>query len=138
MAITTTPGRLSPGSLACAYPRSATILGAILADLVVWAIAVYIGQVDLMVNGEDVFPLDVIMGVLIPGLAGWGLLAFLERRTRRAWTIWLTIALIVTVVSMAGPLSAETASGKTTLSVMHAFAAAIIIRGFARTVRRGR
>jgi uncharacterized membrane protein len=136
MASNTIPGRFSFGDLACEYPRAATVLGATLATLAIWAISTYAGQVDMTVNGSKVGPLDVALATLVAGLAGWGLLAFLERRTKSAWTIWRNIAIAVLVLSMLGPIGAEEASGRTALSVMHAFAGAIIIRNFSRTAPR--
>jgi hypothetical protein len=136
MASNTIPERFSFRDLACEYPRAATVLGATLATLAIWTISTYAGQVDMTVNGSQVGPVDVVLATLAAGLAGWGLLAFLERRTKSAWTIWRNIAIAVLVVSMLGPIGAEEASGRTALSVMHAFAGAIIIRNFARTVPR--
>lgn len=132
----TLSSRFSPGELACAFPRAATILGAIVANLVVWAIATYIGGVDLHVDGTEVGPVAVVIATLLAGLVAWGLLAFLERRSANAWTIWRNIALVALVISiLLGPLGADEALGKTTLSLMHAIAGAIIIRGFSNTVR---
>ena len=126
----------SSHKLTRAHPRAWIILGAIIANLVIWTISRYAGHVDLSVNGSDVGPFAVVIVTLLAGLVAWGLLVFLEQRTANAWTIWRNIALVVLVISLLGPLGADKAPGKTTLSLMHVFAGAIIIKGFSNTVRK--
>ena len=134
MATKTVPGRFSIRNLGCSYPRAASILGAIVATLTIWAVSTFAGQADLTVNGSEIGPFDVVLATLIAGLTGWGLLAFLERKTNNAWTRWRNIAIAAVVISMLGPLSAEDTMSRTVLSIMHAFAGAIIIKGFSRTI----
>lgn len=136
MASHTFAGSFSPHDLACTYPRAATIVGAVVANLAIWTVSRYVGQVHLRANGMDIGPFAVGGVTLLIGLGAWGLLAFLERRTANAWPIWRNIALAVLVISMLGPLGADEALGKTALSLMHVFAGAIIIKGFSNTVRR--
>lgn len=121
------------------YPRLSVVLGATLAVLVVWSVSVYIGRVDLSVpigsETREVGPVAVTAATLVLGGIGWGSLRLLERRTDRAWTIWKWTAIAVTVISMfLGPITAETGPGKVTLGILHAVAAAIVIRGFSHTV----
>lgn len=138
MAHTFMTRRLSPGGLSCAYPRAATILGAVVATLTIYLITRYGGQVELtMQNGATtITAIDVLIGTLVPGLGAWGLLSFLERRTDRAWPIFRGIAIAVLIVSLLGPLGADEALGKTALSIMHVIAGVIIIKGFSHTARR--
>jgi high-affinity Fe2+/Pb2+ permease len=124
------------GDLACTWPRAATILGAIVATFMIYLVSTFAGRVDLAANGQDIGPLHVIGMTLIAGLIAWGLLAFLERRTSRAWTMWRNIALVALVISMLGPLGADDPTARIVLSVMHAVAGAIIIRGFRLTARK--
>ena len=133
---TMTSDRFSLGAFYCAHTRVAAIVRAVTATLGIWAISVFIGRVDLAVDGKAIGPVAVVVVTLLAGLAGWGLLALLERRTARAWPIWRTIAIIVLVLSMLGPIGADTSLGRTTLSVMHVFAGAIVITGFAPRSRR--
>lgn len=138
MAHTSISRPFSPGDLSRAYPRAMTILGAIIATLTIHLVATYAGQADFSVNNGQmtVGAVHVVVGTLVPGLGAWGLLAFLERRTDRAWTIFRAIAITILIVSMLGPLGADESIGRVALSVMHAVAGAIIIKGFSRTVRR--
>jgi hypothetical protein len=128
--------RFSLGAFYCAHTRVAAVVRAVAATLGIWAISTFIGRVDLSVDGRAVGPISIVVATLLAGLAGWGLLALVERRTARAWPIWRAIAIVVLVLSMLGPLGADTGAGKTTLSVMHAFAGAILITGFAPRTRR--
>ncbi len=137
MATNTMSGRSWLGDLSCILPRAATILGATLATFIIYLVSTFIGDVDLVENtGRTIGPGMIIVGTIVPGLVGWGLLALLERRTGNAWTIWRNIALVVLVISFLGPISAENDGARVVLSVMHAFAGAIIIKGFSRTVER--
>lgn len=136
MATPSTFGRIAPAAFLRGHARLRTVINATLATLGIWFVAHVIGGVDLTTPQGEVGPIAVALTTLLVGFAGWGLLALLERRTARAWTIWRTIAIVVLVVSLLGPVGAETGSGRIVLSVMHAFTAAILITGFARTVGR--
>jgi hypothetical protein len=70
---------------------------------------------------------------LAGSLAGWGLLALLEKRTTRARTIWTGVAILVLVASLSLPLAAgTTTSTKVALSVMHLAVAAVLISALRR------
>ena len=76
----------------------------------------------------------VVLSSLAGSLAGWGLLAILERRFARARTIWTGIAIAVLLVSFSAPISAGTATTtKFALAMMHVAVAAVLIP----TLRRG-
>jgi Family of unknown function (DUF6069) len=74
-------------------------------------------------------PAMVAGGSLVAALAGWALLALLERFTARARTIWTAIALLVALLSLAGPLSilATTEANVLALALMHVVVAAVLI-----------
>jgi hypothetical protein len=70
----------------------------------------------------------VVLTTLLAGLAGWGLLALLERFTTRARRTWIVIALVVLVLSLAaGPLGGVTAGAKVALACLHLAAGAVLI-----------
>src|SRR5262245_14462021 len=83
--------------------------GAAAAALCVWAGARLAG-LDLTVRmGADatvqqVGPAAVAMASVLAALAGWGLLAALERFTSRAREFWIILALGVLAISLTGPL----------------------------------
>jgi hypothetical protein len=69
-------------------------------------------------------------------LAGWGLLALLERFTARPRTSWTVIAVGVGLLSLAGPLSTiapTTVTNGLSLALMHLAVAAVLIPGLAAT-----
>jgi uncharacterized protein DUF6069 len=136
---TTTQGR--PGSrtdrtdrAGCARQRrrarALAVAGATAATYTIWAGAALAG-VDLAVRtgtGEQtVGPLAVVLATVVAGLAGWGLLAALERFTRRAATVWTITAAAVLVISLLGPLGATTIGAAATLTALHLAAGGVLI-----------
>jgi hypothetical protein len=121
--------------------RLIAVFGAVLANLVVWAIAVPLAGIDLTVDTgagrTEVGPAAVAVVTMLAGLLGWTLLGLLQRRTRRAVPIWTAVAVAVLVVSLAGPLGAATTTAAgVTLVGMHLMAGAIVIPLLARTAAR--
>lgn len=78
---------------------------------------------------------QVIGIAMAASLAGWLLLALLERRTRHARLAWTIIALAALAASLALPLAATTASATVGLIVMHLTVGAAVIPAIARTAR---
>ena len=78
-----------------------------------------------------------VVGVsLAASLAGWLLLALLERRTTHARLRWTTIALVALAASLALPLAAATTtSAAVALVVMHLTVGTAVIPAMARTAR---
>jgi hypothetical protein len=113
--------------------RAAAVAAAVLAALAVWALAVPVLGVDLAaapVGGpvQQVGPLAVAAGPLLSGLAGWALLAVLERRTARPRRNWTATALVVLVLSLATPLLGGAGPAATVaLVAMHLVVGAVLI-----------
>lgn len=122
--------------------RAIAVVAAALAAAVVWVVAQVAG-VDLKVDLNDgngpngvVTSLPFVLGfALIVGLLGWGLLALLERvRPQRAARIWTVTAVVVFLLSLAGPLSSGIGGGtKTLLVLMHLVVGAVLIPALARS-----
>ncbi|MFG3494220.1 DUF6069 family protein [Streptomyces sp. NPDC047928] len=119
--------------------RLLTVLAAVVAAVVVWVIAVPVLGNELLVPqgaGKDPFEIAVpfvIVSALLPALAGWGLLALLERRSgkaRKIWTIIAVVALLISFAPLAGP-DIET-STRVWLGLMHLAVAAVLIPGLTR------
>lgn len=133
MAMTTTMESAAPTVARTTRIRALAVIGAAIAAVVIWAIAVPLLGVHLLVRFGTSVPQSVgidyvIGGTLIGSLVGWGLLAFLERRTARARSIWTAVAAVAVLVSLGLPLSAGvSASTKLTLAVMHVAVAAVVI-----------
>jgi hypothetical protein len=88
--------------------RALAVLGTVAATATCWTLNVPLGGAELTVrtNGTtSVVGLGaVLVTALLAGLAGWALLALLERFVRRPARVWTVIALTVLVLSLAGPL----------------------------------
>ncbi|WP_205746000.1 DUF6069 family protein [Egibacter rhizosphaerae] len=120
--------------------RALTVGGAVVAALAVWALAVAVIGVELQVEPgttepETVGPAMVTIASLAAGLAGWGLLALLERLTSRARGVWTATALAALLMSLAGPLAGVSAAATATLAAMHVAVAAVLVPGLRRGTR---
>jgi Family of unknown function (DUF6069) len=123
--------------------RALAVIAAALAALAVWLISDPLLGIDLTAltapGSEELQPITpaLVAGTsLVVALAGWALLALLERFTARTRTIWTAIALLVALLSLAGPLSAlasTTAANAVALALMHLAVAAVLIPGLAGT-----
>jgi hypothetical protein len=142
MAMTTTMESTAATVARPNWTRALGVVGAVIAALAVWAIAVPLLGVQLLVRFGTGAPESVgiayVLGASVIGsLAGWGLLVLLERRTSRAHTIWTAIAVIAVLMSLSLPLYAGVStSTKITLAVMHGGVAAVLIPVMRRSAGR--
>jgi len=101
-----------------------------------------VAAVDLAVRTGDtvdhVGPVAVGATSVVVALAGWGLLALLERFTARGRLIWTIIAAAVFVVSLLGPAGGVDASAKLGLATLHLTVAAVLIVGLPWAGRKAR
>jgi hypothetical protein len=125
--------------------RLAVVLGAVLAAALVWAIADPLLGERLRITDEaagetlELGVVPVVAVALLAGLAGWGLLAALERFARRAARrVWLGIALGVLALSFL-PLTGEGMSGGTraSLAAMHLAVGGVLVTGLRIPQSRG-
>jgi Family of unknown function (DUF6069) len=123
----------TPAAARLSRTRVLGIGGAVTAAVAVWAVAVPLLGLHLIVRFGTGSPqsvgLDYVVGAsLIASLAAWGLLAMLEWRSPNARLIWTMAALAVLLVSLSLPLSAgTTASTRAALAAMHVAVAAVLI-----------
>ncbi|MFI6133618.1 DUF6069 family protein [Micromonospora sp. NPDC051141] len=118
--------------------RLLTVLAATVATLLGWVVAVPLAGVALVARsgaGEQrVTPFAVGVSTLLAGLAGWALLALLERFTGRARTVWTAVAALVLLLSLLGPLGGGAGGPATvTLVLLHLVAGAVLVPGLRRT-----
>jgi hypothetical protein len=122
--------------------RALAVIAATLAALAVWLITDPLLGIDLTGTTrpgsqqlQPITPALVAGASLAVALAGWALLALLERFTARARTIWTAVALLVALLSLAGPLSilASTEANVLALALMHLAVAAVLIPMLAGT-----
>jgi hypothetical protein len=118
--------------------RALAVVAAAGASFTVWAIAHPLAGADLIVDTGSgrttVTPAAVVLVTIVVGLAAWGLLAVLERFTRRAATVWTWIAGAVLLISLLGPFGSAVGAGTTaTLVAMHLATGAVLIPLMARS-----
>ncbi|MDL4819009.1 DUF6069 family protein [Actinomadura opuntiae] len=118
--------------------RALTVLAAAAAALLVWVIADPIAGAGMHARGRHVGPAAVLVSTLLVGLAGWALLAVMERRAKRPGRTWGITAGIVLGVSMTGPLDSEGPGTYAALTAMHLVVGAVLIAGLGRTAVRVR
>jgi Family of unknown function (DUF6069) len=124
--------------------RALAVLAATAGAVAVWVVSQLAGaELHVKPIGQAATTVGwaaVLITVLVVGVAGWGLLALLERLTSRATTIWTWTAVAVLLLSLAGPLTVEEATNATRgwLIAMHATVAAILIPMLRATARRGK
>ncbi len=119
--------------------RWIVIVVAMAAAVATWTVAVPLLGIDLVVDLDGtphrVGQLDVIVASLLSGTLGWMALSLLEwAATRRQanWPvrgIWITIAALVLLVSLAGTLSATTMSALLVLLALHLVTGLVLIVG---------
>jgi Family of unknown function (DUF6069) len=133
MASTTLRDHTTPIPARISRTRALTVAGAVGAAVAVWAVAVPLLGLHLIIRFGNGSPQSVgialVVGAsLIGSLLSWGLLSLLETRTARAGAIWTVLAIAVLVVSLSLPLTAGvTVSTKIALALMHVAVGAVLI-----------
>lgn len=122
--------------------RVIAVAVAVGAALVLWAVVEVVFGHDLhgpvldpAAEPIDVGPGLVLVGSLGASLAGWALLAVLERFASRARLLWLVVAVIVLVASLGGPLggTGAEASDRAALVALHLVVGGVLIPLLYRT-----
>ncbi|MFC6020635.1 DUF6069 family protein [Plantactinospora solaniradicis] len=114
--------------------RAITVAAGAAGALLLWVVNDPWAGIDLTVRQGDatqhIDPVVVAAAALVAGLAAWGLLALLERTVRRPARTFRIVALIVLVLSLAGPLgSGVGTSSRLVLLAMHLTVGAALIIG---------
>jgi hypothetical protein len=132
---TRTPGRARARALAVA----ATVAAAVL----VWLVGEPLLGNDLVVEQPGRPPLDLGLSAFViitlgASLAGWAVLALLEKITRYGRRIWTGLAVAVVVLSFLPFLSSEMSTGSAVvLALVHLVVGAVLISLMLRTPRTG-
>ena len=121
--------------------RALTVLCAALAALTTWYVVTTVAGVDLVVRAggaaDRVTALPVVLASTAAALAGWGVLAVLERVTRHAARGWTAGAGLLTLVSLQPVLapSDTAAEARVGLATLHLVVAAVVVVGLLRSRR---
>ncbi|MGP9681769.1 DUF6069 family protein [Brachybacterium sp. AOP3-A1-3] len=118
-------------------PRGAvaTLVTAVIGALLIWAVAVPLGGLDLELaaTGQSVGPAAIIGAVLVGGAAAWLLLA-LAIHLPHGRTIWTGGAVAVLVLSLTGPaVSGAVGAVLVVLVLMHLVVGIVLILGLRRS-----
>ncbi|MEU7975429.1 DUF6069 family protein [Micromonospora sp. NPDC049089] len=118
--------------------RAAVTAGAIVVAVVEFALLRSAAGVDLAVRSANstrqITVAAVIVATAVAALAGWALLAVLERRTNRSRVWWTSIAVAVLLLSLVlGPPSGVGGGAKATLALLHVSVGVILILGLPRS-----
>ncbi|MFI2652189.1 DUF6069 family protein [Micromonospora fulviviridis] len=121
--------------------RALGVAAAVVAAVLIWIVAAPIAGVDLeatVAEGEPPLEINLVAVVaasLLISLLGWALLAVLERITRHGLRIWVIVAAAFTLLSLAGPTTAESTSAMVVLALMHLAVGGILIAAMIRGAR---
>lgn len=87
---------------------------------------------------SDVGAVQVLIVTASAGLAGWALLALLERFTARAARIWAGMAVLALFLSLGGPLSGSgvSSANRVALVILHLVVGAVLIPALYRSAQR--
>jgi hypothetical protein len=135
---TTTLQSIRPTTGGLGRSRALGVAGAVLADVAVWALAVPILGISLVVHFGNSAPQGVglpavVGGSLVLSLLGLALLVTLERVSRSARAIWTIVALIALGASLGLPLvAAATQATLGVLALMHVAAGGVLIPALRR------
>jgi len=122
--------------------RLLAVAGATGAALALWTVVKLAFGLDLRgpafgasTESSDVGPAQVVIVGLLASLAGWGLLAVLERFTSRVRHLWALVALVVLIGSLGGSLSGTgaTTGARAGLVGLHLVVGAVLIPLLYRT-----
>ena len=122
--------------------RPLAVAAATAAALAVWAIASQVAGLDARLSAgalpKHVTAVAVTVVTVFAGLAGWGVLALLERAmSHRARRTWIVVAAAVLAGSLIGPLDAgTTAATKIALVCIHLAVGGVLIPALARSSAR--
>jgi hypothetical protein len=134
----TTMQSIRPTTVGLGRSRSLGVAGAVLAAVAVWAVAVPILGIALVIRFGNGAPQGVglpavVGGSLVLSLLGLGLLVALEKLSASARTIWTIVAVVAVALSLGLPLVAATTQATMgALALMHISAAAVLIPALRR------
>ncbi|MGC5286264.1 DUF6069 family protein [Micromonospora sp. DT231] len=122
--------------------RAAVAAGTILVATAEFALLHSVAGVDLAVRSgsstRQVTVAAVVVAAAVAALAGWALLAALERLTNRPRVWWTSVAVVVLLLSLlVGPPSGVGGGVKATLALLHLSVGVALILGLPRSRPKG-
>jgi hypothetical protein len=116
--------------------RSARIVAvALVVALAIWELARMLGVELTVGKGQDAGPVgaaDVLVTVVLAGLAAWGVQTLLARRRAAGW--WPLVGSTALAISIIGPTWLADGAASVVLIGMHLAVGFVLIAGFNRSV----
>jgi hypothetical protein len=115
---------------------------AVVCAMVTWLCTAHLADLELTVQrGSTVQHIGgtaVAIAAGVSATVGMVVLRLLERLTARGLQIWTALAVVATVVSLLGPLSATSTTATGALASLHTVVAAVVIASAHASRRQGR
>ncbi|MEV4416151.1 DUF6069 family protein [Catellatospora sp. NPDC049609] len=122
--------------------RGSVVAASVITSTITWLFLHELAHIELAVrNGDtvtDVGAGPVAVTAALAALAGWGLLALLDRRAARPRRTWTIIAVCVFVISLLGAAGGASPAAQGALVSLHAVVAAVVIAGLGPTAAPNR
>lgn len=128
----TTTRRIMRGSL---RKSAGIVAAALVVALAIWALARVLGVELTVGKGQDASPVgaaDVLVAVLLAGLAAWGVQTLLARHRAAGW--WPFVGSTALAISIIGPTWLADGAASVVLIGMHLAVGLVLIAGFSRSV----
>ncbi|SEC04174.1 hypothetical protein SAMN04489844_1561 [Nocardioides exalbidus] len=123
--------------------RGLTVVAAPVAAVAAWAVLTAVPGADLVVDpgaasAQTVGAVPVVVISVVAALAGWGVLALLERyaasRATRVWRAGAAVVLLVSLVPLLAPGTTDTGT-RVSLAALHALVTGVVVLGMTRPAR---
>jgi hypothetical protein len=123
--------------MASGSPRrsAGVVAAATVVALAIWVLARMLGVEVTVGKGPDATPVgaaDVLVAVVLAGLAAWGVQTLLARRRAAGW--WPLVGSTALAVSIIGPTWLADGVAGVVLIGMHLAVGLVLIAGFSRSV----
>ncbi|MEJ2887220.1 DUF6069 family protein [Actinomycetospora aeridis] len=116
--------------------RALGIVAALVVTLAVWLVGHLAGADYWISDSQGTVRIDALVTTqvtVVLGLAGWGVLALLERLSRHGTTAWTVLATLVVVASLVPILLVDaTTATRVALTAVHLAVGAVLIPAFVR------
>ena len=114
--------------------RLGVVAAAVVAAEAAYGVLRAVGVDLALTTGETVGAADVAVAAAVASFAGWGVLALLERVTRRARRNWTILAAVTYGLSLFGTAGGDGTAAVVGLSIRHATVAVVLIAALPRGV----
>lgn len=116
--------------------RALGIVLAVVVTLAVWLLGHLAGADYWITDSQGAVRIDMLVTAqvtVVLGLVGWGVLALLERLSRRGTTAWTVLAVVVVAASMIPVVLVEaTTATRLALVAVHLAVGAVLVPAFVR------